>query len=109
LWTEQHAGRSLNRCVSIRADGSVEAAAAAVTGDGSWLAAIHATAAVGPLLFSATDLGVVRVEVDGARLVAARTFPETEPFVDSTCHLLPVPEGLYVVDRGEVRLLRMAA
>jgi hypothetical protein len=41
--------------------------------------------------------------------VATCNFPETEPFVESSCRLLPAPEGLYVVDRAEVRLLRLAA
>jgi hypothetical protein len=109
LWTEEEGGRSRNRCVSIRADGTVEAAAEALTGDDSWLGAIHAVAPAGPLLFSATDAGIVRVETDGSRLVATRTFPETEPFVHSACRLLPAPEGLYVVDRAEVRLVRMSA
>ena len=108
FWTEPHAGRSLNRCVAIRADGTLEAAAEAITGDGSWLGAIHALAAAGEWLFAATDQGIVRAEIDGARLVATRAFPETEPFVHSGCRLLPSPEGLYVVDRDEVRLLRMA-
>jgi hypothetical protein len=109
LWTEQEGARSKNRCVSIRADGTLEAAAEAVTGDGSWLGAIHAVAPAGTLLFAATDAGIVRVETAGSRLLATRTFLETEPFVHSGCRLLPAPEGLYVIDRDEVRLLRMGA
>jgi hypothetical protein len=109
LWTEEEGGRSRNRCVSILANGTVEAAAEAFTGDGSWLGAIHALVPVGTLVFAATDAGIVRVETDGSRLVATRTFPETEPFVHAGCRLLPAPEGLYVIDRDEVRLLRMGA
>jgi hypothetical protein len=106
-WTEEEGGRSKNRCVSVRADGTLEAAAEALTGDGSWLGAIHALAPAGALLFSATDAGLVRVEIDGTRLLATRTFPETEPFVHSACRILPASDGLYVIDRDEVRLLRM--
>jgi hypothetical protein len=69
--------------------------------------------AVGPCasgrsLFVATDDGLVRYDLDGGAIARAREFPDTAPFVDAGCRLLPAPGGLYVVDRNEVRRLSMA-
>lgn len=64
--------------------------------------------AVGRSLFTATDDGLVRTDLDGAALVRAREFPDTAPFVDAGCRLLPAPGGLYVVDDREVRFVTMA-
>jgi hypothetical protein len=39
--------------------------------------------------------------------VKTREFPDSEPFVDAGCQLFAGRAGLYVVDRREVRLLRI--
>jgi hypothetical protein len=100
-------GRTVNRCLVVRRDGTIEAAALAETGDGSWLADIHGRCAAGGFLLAPTDDGVVRVEVQGGHVVKTRAFPDTEPFVDAGCRLLAGSDGLYVVDRQEVRRLRL--
>jgi hypothetical protein len=107
LTTTRDAGRTLNRCVAVRRDGTIDAAAEAEAADGSWLSEIHGTCAAGGFLLAATDDGIVRVEVEGGRIVKTREFPDTEPFVDAGCRLLAGKDGLYVVDRQEVRLLRL--
>jgi len=107
LTATRDGGRTINRCVVVRRDGTVEAAAEAEAGDGSWLAQIDGKCAAGAFLLAATDDGIVRVEVDGGRIVKTREFPDTETFVDAGCRLLPGRDGLYVVDRQEVRLLRI--
>jgi hypothetical protein len=57
-------------------------------------------------LFVPTDSGIVRVERDGDRLSVARTFPDTEPFVDAGSRLHAGPSGLIAVTGG--RILRLA-
>jgi hypothetical protein len=107
LTATEDAGRTVHRCVVLRPDGTVEATTEADPGDGSWLGTLGGKCAAGGFLFAATDAGVVRVALDGGRFVTSE-FPDTEPFVDAGCRLLAGADGLYVVDRQEVRQLRMA-
>ncbi|HEX6739444.1 MAG TPA: hypothetical protein VF310_14295 [Vicinamibacteria bacterium] len=109
LTATRDAGRAHHRCLVVRADGSVEAQAEAEPGDGSWLASLDGKCAAGGILLSATDEGLVRVEVDQGHVVKTREFPETEPFVHPGHTLLAGGDGLYVVDRQEVRRLRLTA
>ncbi len=103
----QESGRTVNRCLLIRADGTVEASAEAEAGDASWLAGVRGSCASGRHLFAPTDDGVVRVEAVGGDLQATKAFPDTEPFVDADCRLLAAKDGLFVVGRQQVRLLRV--
>jgi hypothetical protein len=104
----RHQGRTLHRCLVVRRDGSVEAEAAAGEGDGSWLSSLHGKCAAGPFLFSATDQGLVRVEVRGGGVVETARFPDTEPFVDEGSRLLAGPDGVYVVGRDQVLRLSIS-
>lgn len=106
LIATQESGKTIHRCTVIRPDGSVEATAEAEAGDGSWLSQLRGKCALGRFLFVATDLGIIRVEPDNGRIVKSGEFPDTKQFVDSGCHLFP-GEGIYVVDRHEIRLLQI--
>lgn len=88
-------GRLTRRCVVIRKDGKVSAAADSPP----WLETVAGACAAGPHLFVPTDRGVVRVEESLARWTE---FPETEPFVDSGCRLVVGRDGLIVASRREV-------
>ncbi|MBI5209654.1 MAG: hypothetical protein HY927_06765 [Elusimicrobia bacterium] len=88
-------GRFTRRCVVIRRDGSVAAAADSPP----WLEAVQGACAAGPYLFVPTDRGIVRVEESLARWTE---FPETEPFVDASSRLAAGPGGLIVANRREV-------
>ncbi len=88
-------GRITRRCVLIRKDGRVAAAADAP----SWLETVSGACAAGPYLFAPTDRGVVRVDEDLARFTE---FPETEPFVDSGSRLAARGDGLIAANRREV-------
>jgi hypothetical protein len=59
-------------------------------------------------LFAPTDEGIIRVEPQHGQLVQTRLFPDTEPFVDSSCHLFAGQQGMYVVDRQHIYLLSIA-
>jgi len=106
LVATQESGKTIHRCSVIRPDGSVEATAEAEAGDGSWLSQLRGKCALGRFLFVATDSGIIRVEPTGGRIVKSGEFPDTEQFVDSGCHLFS-GEGIYVVDRHEIRLLQI--
>jgi hypothetical protein len=110
-------GRAVHECRLLRRDGTVAASAEAEEGDGSWLGGpLAGKHAAGGFLLCPTDEGIVRVEPAGAvepdgtgGLIVARRFPDTAPFVDSACHLVATADGLAVVDRREIRILRMHA
>jgi hypothetical protein len=107
LTVSRDRGRTRNRCVLLRRDGSVEAATEADQGDGSWLREIEGCCAAGAFLLAPTDEGLVRVEAQGGQITTTREYPDTEPFVSAGCRLLAGHDGVYVVDRQEIRRLRI--
>lgn len=98
----QEGGKTVNRCLLIRPDGNVEASAQAEEGDPSWLGSIRGKCAAGSFLFSATDDGVVRLDVQSGSMQVTAGFPDTEPFVDASSQLFSAKDGLYVVTQKEV-------
>lgn len=100
--------RTVNRCMVVRRDGTIEATAETDAGDGSWLGSIRGGVATGSLFLSPTDLGIVRVEVQGTTVAATRHFPDTEPFVDVGCQLLAGADGLYCVSANRREITRLA-
>jgi len=107
--TAEDRGRTIHQAMVIRPDGTVEAIAEATAGDGSWLGTgIWGHAVVGSTLLVATDDGIVRVEPDGAHgLAVTKTFPDTEPFVDANAALFVCKDGLAVVQRHEITVLKI--
>lgn len=103
----QESGKIINRCAVIKQDGSIEAIAAGEVGDGSWLSTLRGKCAAGNFLLAATDEGIIRVEPNNGKITVVKTFPDTEPFVDSNCHIFPGKQGLYAVTAKEIRLLKI--
>ncbi len=101
------AGRTTHLCIAYSRGGGLEGVADAEAGDGSWLGTLRGKCAVQGMLLAATDAGIVRVEADGGRLRTTREFQDTEPFVDSGSQLLAGKEGLWVVEKRSVAVLRM--
>ena len=99
--------RIVNRCLLIDRKGVIEASAEADQGDGSWLGDIRGKCAADPFLFSVTDEGVVRLENKNGTIMKTAEYPDTEPFVHTGCHLFPAKDGLHVVDKSEIRLLKI--
>ncbi|MBI4142844.1 hypothetical protein HY480_03155 [Candidatus Uhrbacteria bacterium] len=100
-------GKTIHRATVIRRDGTIEVTAEADADDGSWLGTIRGKAAAGNFLLAATDDGIVRVESNQGTLATTKTFPDTEPFVDAGSQLFPGKQGLYVVGRNEILLLKI--
>jgi H/ACA ribonucleoprotein complex subunit 3 len=101
-------GKTTHCCAVITADGATEALADAEAGDGSWLGTLRGKYAVGRYLFSPTDEGIVRVELRQGQLVQRTRFADSEPFVDSACRLFGAADGVYVVQRQAIWLLKRA-
>ncbi|WP_017297534.1 hypothetical protein [Nodosilinea nodulosa] len=112
--TTQAQGQIHYRCVVMAPDGTIAATAQAASGTDHWLAVIGDRAAPAPgcaianFLLAATDDGIIRIELRGGQLVQTKTFSDTEPFVDSSCQLLPASQGLYVVKAREILRLAIA-
>jgi H/ACA ribonucleoprotein complex subunit 3 len=99
-------GQIKNRCIIVKSDGSIKASAEVKDGDGSWLGSIRNKCAAGNFLLAATDDGIVRVSVIGNSINISKVFPDTEPFVDSGCHLL-LSNDLFVVSKNSIKLLKI--
>ena len=106
--TTKTGGRTTNQCFVIKASGEIVASAEAEEGDGSWLSGIRGMCAAGDFLLSATDEGIVKVEIKGDQAVQTAEFPDTEPFVDSECYLYPGDDGLFVRRGGDIYLLKIS-
>jgi hypothetical protein len=104
--TTADAGRTRLQAALYAADGRLLATADADAADPGWLAGAAGACAAGDQLFVPTDAGLVRVDRDGDRLVPARSFPDTEPFVDAGSRLLAGPAGLFAATGR--RILRLA-
>lgn len=108
LTTTQEGASVVNRCCVMRADGAVEATAEAIDGDGSWLGRIRGGFAASNVLFVSTDDGLVQVRTSAGTVVVAKTFPDTEPFVNSSAQLFGMADGMYVVTSKSIARLVIA-
>lgn len=97
-------GVTNNRCVVLDKHGTV----LGVAENEEWFESLRGKAAVGNYLFATTDEGIVRVECTGGTVAVTRTFPDSEPFVDSNCQLFPGSNCLHVVTKNEIRSLQMS-
>lgn len=101
-------GKTIHQCRVIQPNGVVEATAEAEQGDGSWLGTLRGKCAAGKGVLTATDEGIVRVEVDNGQISRTREFPDSEPFVQEGDHLFPGQGGIYVVSARAISLLKIS-
>jgi len=102
------AGRIIHRAVVLSPDGTVLGSADAAAGDGSWLGNIAGHRAIGGVLFSPTDTGIVRVECESGTPSETKKFVDTEPFVHAGASLFVTREGIFAVQSSEITLLVMS-
>jgi hypothetical protein len=107
IWRTTEHGQMVQHAAVILANGKVEATTSAEAGTAPWMGSTHGALAVDTFLLVPTDDGIVRVEARQGRIVLAKMFPETEPFVDAASRLLAGPDGLYVVRGQSIYLLAM--
>ena len=117
IGTFQDAGRTINRCFLMSSDGRVIDSLEAEEGDGSWLGSIRNKCAAtlkgqqGPVhcLFSLADNGLVRLQEVQGTIEQNAEFPDTEGLITPEDTLFMGREGLYLVNRREVRLMTMTS
>ena len=104
----QIAGKTIHRCAVILKDGAIEAIIEGEHRDLDWIGNLRGKFAAGTFLLSATDDGIVRVEANSGKIIKTKEFPDTEPFVNANSNLFAGKSGLYVVDRQEIKILKIA-
>lgn len=105
FYSSQESGLIKNRCRVYSLRGEVVAQVEATQGDDTWLGNIRGKTAIGNRLLSVTPDGVVRLNCHNNTVSVEAEYPDTEPFVDLGCHLHVTPDGLYIVDSQEIRLI----
>jgi len=104
----KESGKIIHQAMVIRRDGAVMATARGEKGDGSWLGTLYGKCALGDCLFAVSADGVSRLAVQNGSITMLKNFPDTRPFIDDFCHLLPSANGLYVVNKQEIVILKIA-
>ncbi|KKN42823.1 hypothetical protein LCGC14_0709550 [marine sediment metagenome] len=101
-------GRTIQHHLSVVDDrGHVRASEVTDEHDG-WLGgSIHGKVAVGNQLYSATDEGLIRVDLTQHGAEQVRSFPDTEPYCEEGCELLLSAGGIVVVRPKQILLLEM--
>ena len=106
----QAGGRTYNHCLVVDSTAQVVGMTyvdADDPKDHAWLQQIRGKFAVGNQLYSPTDDGIVRVELESGNFTL-KEFPDTEPFVDSSCQLFPDSNGIFVVKQREIIKLQIS-
>lgn len=104
----QEQGNMMHRVSVLRPTGELVATIAAPKGNLPWLTNIHGCSAIANWLFVPTDEGIARVEVNNGQIMITKTFPETEPYVDSGCSLIVGSQGIYVIHAQKILQLQLS-
>ncbi|MEA5480515.1 hypothetical protein VB774_23010 [Pseudanabaena galeata UHCC 0370] len=104
----QEQGKIIHHVSVLRPNGELVSTLAGQKGDIAWLMNIHGGSAIANWLFVPTDEGIARVEVQNGQIMITKTFPETEPYVDSGCSLIVGSQGIYVIHSQKILQLQMA-
>ncbi|MGA1410373.1 MAG: hypothetical protein ACO37W_11650 [Prochlorotrichaceae cyanobacterium] len=114
--TVQEQGQLRQICHVITPSGMIVASATSDEASAPWLALLNQShppsdrcsyCAMNHFLLAATDQGIIKVEIQQNQLVQTQLFADTEPFVDSSCQLLPHPDGLWVIHPQSIQLLKL--
>ncbi len=100
-------GKIIHQAMVIRRDGAVMATARGEKGDGSWLGTLYGKCAMANDLFAVTADDVVRMAIQNGSIMLLKEFPDTSPFINGFCHLLPSANGLCVVNKQDILILKI--
>lgn len=104
----QEQGKIIHRVSALRPNSDLVATLGVPKGDLAWLTNIHGGTAIANWLFVPTDEGIARVEVNNGQIMITKTFPETEPYVDSGCSLIVASQGIYVIHPQKILQLQLS-
>lgn len=103
-----HKSRQKIRCIVINIHGKIEAVEETSSSEIHWLAQFRNGFAIGNALFSATDEGIQRIELQNNQIQMTKIFTETEPFISGETQIFHHHQGIAVADRRLIQLLRMS-
>jgi len=87
---------------------NLRAQTSTLANDGSWLGELRGKCAIGSsMLLAPTDTGINQVVSASGNIGVSKTFPDTEPFVDSHSQLFVVKDGIAVVGRRSINILQI--
>ncbi|ELS33550.1 MULTISPECIES: hypothetical protein [Pseudanabaena] len=104
----QEQGNIMHRVSVLRPNGELVATLVGQKGDITWLTNIHGGSAIANWLFVPTDEGIARVEVRNGQIMINKTFPETEPYVDSGCSLIVGSQGIYAIHTRKILQIQLS-
>jgi len=77
--------------------------------DGSWAGTIRGKTPAGNYLFAATDGGLARITYDKSHTIFVdKTFPDTEPFINSGHRIQAGSGGIYAVSAHYISLVKIS-
>lgn len=97
----------INYCSQYSASGVLEATCEVEDGEDHWLGTLNGKCSIGDVLYSVTDDGIARVNVENQQFAATHVFNDTKPFVNSDSQLYAANNGIYVWGDKEIFLLQM--
>ena len=98
-------GKLVNQVYVINSHGEIVAMTEVNKNDQSWLSNLEGKFAFNHCLLSATDEGIIRLELQKGAIVPTKLFRETEPFVTNNSHLFASSQGIYVVNEQDINFL----
>jgi len=107
LYTSQEGSDRINHCVLFDKSGTFLSHESTLEGSNHWLGTIRGKSAVGTLLFSPHDDGIIRSQYTGNTWVS-KEYTDTEPFVTSNSVLHVSSHGIYVQNSKNITLLTIS-
>jgi len=104
----QEQGKIIYRVSVLHESGELVSTLIGQKGDIPWLTNLYGGSAIANWLFVPTDDGIARVAVLNGQIMITKTFPETEPYVDSGCSLIVGSQGIYAIHAQKILQLQLA-
>ena len=108
-WETQDSGQHIAHLALLNASGEIAATQKKQLSEAPWMSGLRGALAMESYLLAPTDEGIVRVEPLQGTLMPAKTFADTEPFVNSGTQLLSGRGGLYAVHERSIYHLKFTA
>jgi serine/threonine protein kinase len=100
-------GKVLNSMHLVRRDGTVKAFREENADNSRMLESIRGKTLGGNKILTTTDDGLLLLSTDNGQIEEQKLFSDTEPFVDGSSEIFTSPDGVFVVNNHDIKLLRI--
>lgn len=108
LISTKEAGKLWNAMYLLDIQGNLAASAKEEQSSSRMLSGIHNKVLGGDKILTATDEGIMLLEADDQKKIReVKIFSDTEPFVNESVEILSGPEGIYVIGKNDIKLLKL--